>query len=231
MKLQIESKNGYFLTNCQIRKPPLLENALQKFLLNKMEYKTQYLQKNYSYGFYGYSYMGQKDSTNQYASDLLHSFVISDFHPIESYPKEFHEFLQNEWKVINATVAHIERTIIDMLDYKNKNEIKQFYTQNIGHMLSMNHYPKVEEDSCQVRLSAHKDVSLLSVFPFGIQKDLMIQNFEGRWVKVKATKKVIVLTGYLLECITKGAIKGINHKVMFSKKFNPEIQWYYFLYH
>ena len=70
-----------------------LENAFKDFMSKSFNYRKIYCQQNYNYGFDGYSYLGMEESTNQYAADLLHSFVLSEFHTIHSFPKEFYSEL------------------------------------------------------------------------------------------------------------------------------------------
>lgn len=70
MNMQIELKNGYFQTNQLIEKNPI-EKSFIEFIQQDDSYKNKFLQKHYTYGFDGYSYMGQEDSTNQYPHDLL----------------------------------------------------------------------------------------------------------------------------------------------------------------
>jgi hypothetical protein len=88
MNVKVELKNGYFKSNLCL-KDRLIDTAYKEFISKDFTYKKTYLQKKYNYGFDGYSYLGQKDSSNQYAEDLLHSFVISEFSDPKTFPKEF----------------------------------------------------------------------------------------------------------------------------------------------
>ena len=59
------------------------------------------------------------------------------------------------------------------------------------------------------RLSKHKDVSLITVFPFGISKGLFLIDEHNQEVAVEASHNLIAFPGYLMECLTYGKIKGI----------------------
>lgn len=119
MEIQIELKNGYFQTNQPIEKNPF-EKTFVDFIRKDKIYKKRFLQENYNYGFDGYSYLGQKDSTNQYPQDKLHLFVLSEFHAIESYPEEFHNYMNFNFKNNIETVKCIEKKLLETLPLNNK---------------------------------------------------------------------------------------------------------------
>ena len=64
MNVKVELKNGYFKSNLCL-KDRLIDTVYKEFISKDFSYKKTYLQKKYNYGFDGYSYLGQKDSSNQ----------------------------------------------------------------------------------------------------------------------------------------------------------------------
>ncbi|MAD50761.1 MAG: hypothetical protein CMC95_05640 [Flavobacteriales bacterium] len=218
MNVKVELKNGYFKSNLCL-KDRLIDTAYKEFISKDFTYKKTYLQKKYNYGFDRYSYLGQKDSSNQYAEDLLHSFVISEFSDPKTFPKEFQPFLKHQWTYLTDKIKQVELKILESLNIDNKKDIIRFHEQYIGYMMSMNYYPaNINNEAKKYRLSKHKDVSLITVFPFGISKGLFLIDEHNQEVAVEASHNLIAFPGYLMECLTYGKIKGIEHSV----KFNPK---------
>lgn len=81
-------------------------------------------------------------------------------------------------------------------------------------MISANHYPEISSN--KTRLSEHKDVSFVSIFPYGIGEGLMIQNTQKKWVEIKPTNTIIGFYGYLMECLSEKEVMATNHKVLTS---------------
>lgn len=221
MSVKIEYKDGYFQTDIQIE-PSIIQKSFELFLSRDFNYKKQFLQKNYEYGFDGYSYMGQGNSINQYAEDFLHSLVISEFNPPHKYPTEFIPFFNTEWKKIQDKIKSIEKSIIKNIETNINTSLVDFYNEYIGHMMSMNYYPKIDCHKNNIRLTEHKDVSLFSIFPFGIDQGLQIKNKTNQWINVPATNKAIGMTGFLLESLTNNTIKATNHRVIFNQIQNTK---------
>ena len=158
----------------------IIKTALKNFVYQSETYKEQYLQSKYDMAFDGYSYLGQKDSLNQYDTDLLHSFVLSEFTDHHKFPKEFHYFFKEQWSSLLSLVRNIEKKVVQHLNIEG---LSRFYDEQIGHMLSCNYYPslnylKKTSESCATRLSSHKDVSLFTVFLFGVDDGFSCQKFE-----------------------------------------------------
>jgi hypothetical protein len=192
-----------------------LKSSFQAFLKNTKAYKEKYLQASYHCGFDGYSYMGQKNSINQYDTDLLHSFVLSEFSEEEQFPVEFHSFLINEWQNLVLKIKSIELKLIDQLGIKG---LKDFYQDTIGHMVSCNYYPKLDgsiNSGDSERLSKHVDVSLFTVFVFGIDEGFSFQNFKNEKQALASIDNVVIFPGYLLEFLSKGKYKALEHQVDF----------------
>ena len=63
---------------------------------------------------------------------------------------------------------------------------------------------------------------LIIVFPFGVSKGLTLINETGLETDIDATDKLIVFPGYLLECLTNGKIKGLNHFLKFNGIHNEK---------
>ncbi|WP_282036399.1 2OG-Fe(II) oxygenase family protein [Saccharicrinis aurantiacus] len=191
----------------------LLRNAFRSFLSKDSDYKNQYLQKCYNRAFDGYSYMGQADSLNQYPSDMLHTFVLSDFAGSFDFPIEFKDFFDLEWKKIKELISTIELGIIEKIGDQN---LREFYKESVGHMVSCNYYPKVNNRSKNAndnkRLSDHSDVSLLTTFPFGVEEGLAyVQNDQSFIVGKK--QNVFAFNGYLMQYITAGKQTALMHHV------------------
>ena len=53
---------------------------------------------------------------NQYDTDLLHSFVLSEFSKKTDFPLEFHSFLGDDWDSLIARIKEIELGIISQLN-------------------------------------------------------------------------------------------------------------------
>ncbi len=191
-----------------------LQFAFKNFIKQPESYKKEFLQVYYNCGFDGYSFLGQKDSLNQYDTDLLYSFVLSEFSKQARFPKEFHVFLQNDWTNLVSKIKTIELYIIEQLKIEG---LKTFYENTIGHMVSCNYYPKVSlTNNISLRLSKHKDVSLFTVFVFGTNDGFSYQNFSNKKEALHASNNVVIFPGYLLEFLTKGKYKALEHQVDFT---------------
>lgn len=157
--------------------------------------------------------MGQKNSLNQYDTDLLHSFVLSEFSKKEQFPVEFHSFLKTEWHELISKIKTLELELIDQLEIKG---LHDFYDSSIGHMVSCNYYPKLNPAHAEVlRLSKHVDVSLFTVFVFGIDKGFSFQNIKNEKEALFSNDNIVVFPGYLLELLSNGKYKALEHQVDF----------------
>lgn len=216
-------KNDYIKSDLQCFDNSILKTGFQSFLKANTNYKENFLQKKYNYGFDGYSYLGQKDSSNQYETDLLHSFVISDFRNSNLFPEEFQDFMKFEWGNLQNKIRILERELIQKLAFPG---LLDFYEAHIGHMISCNYYPKTEPFNYtaknNTRLSEHRDVSLFTIFPFGFDRDFYYQNSKKEWVQIEATNNIVIFPGYLLEVFTNGKIKALNHCVKLPENRNSE---------
>lgn len=223
MAANLVFKNGFYQTDSRSFNDSELKSALVSFVSQNKVYKMDYLQKEFPYGFDGYSFQGQEDSSNQYPSDRLHSFVISDFITPSRFPKEFQSFYSNSWNSLQLKIRQLELEIIELIDIPG---LKAFYEKNIGHMISCNYYPQITETTLpneqKNRLSTHIDVSLFTVFPFGFDQDFYFENASGNWVNIPATQDIIVFPGYLMEVFTNGTLKALNHKVKLPENENRE---------
>ena len=199
-----------------------IKESFIRFLKSPSHYKNEFLQSRYNTAFDGYSYLGQKDSLNQYDTDMLHSFVLSDFQHIEYFPKEFHGFLSKEWPELTARVRERELKITKELDIP----ISELYeNDSMGYMMSCNYYPK--PNTCKLReknntrLSAHTDVSLFTIFPYGVPRGLSY--FDGnKHLEIGKKEKAIMFFGYFLEFVTDCKIKALNHQVELPNDLDSE---------
>ena len=182
-------------------------------------YRKAYLQKNFGYCFEGYSYQGQKDSTNQGEDDQVHTYVIFDF---------FEENRHASGMRLNVLGSIEIVTFIHALEIKLLTCIAPDLLQLLedsGHMLSTNYYPKVEY-SATLRLTEHPDISLFTCFPFGIDSDFKYQLNNGEWQQLKNPNQIIIFSGYLLESLT--SIKVLNHKVESKQTDQERFSFAYF---
>jgi 2OG-Fe(II) oxygenase superfamily len=205
-----------YLTDIPALPLPHLADSLRDFCRAVPEYRQRYLQQNYGTAFDGYSFPGQKDSLNQGPEDHLHSFVFSDFYSLDRYPPEFHTFIHEHWSSLCHQVQAVEQRILTELGLES---IASQFTSNFGHMMSANYYPGLKHTDTgkdAVRLSAHPDVSLLTVFPQGLGKDFQYQDVDGQWRDAPETDRLTLFAGDLLQWLTEGEIPALNHRVKHS---------------
>lgn len=205
--------HGLIMTDVAVLSAESMRRCMQNFMLRDGSYRRRFLQREYGFAFDGYSHYGQLDSTHQAADDLLHSFVFSDFYPKSAYPEEFHSFLHDEWSSLVRTLQRLELAILEALPADTVTD----YLTSFGHMMSANYYPPLANfDSSatgNTRLSAHPDVSLFTVFPFGMDGEFEYEDQSGQWQTVPASNNMIAFPGYLLQWLSNGAIKALNHRV------------------
>ncbi|OIQ30935.1 MAG: hypothetical protein BM564_01615 [Bacteroidetes bacterium MedPE-SWsnd-G2] len=209
MKAIIESQTP-ILQDSSVKK------ALSSFINQPDSYKSKFLQSAYNVGFDGYSYIGQKDSLNQYDTDLLHSFVISDFVSVDKYPKEFHQFLATEWQVLTTAIKTIELELAEQLNLPGL--IQLYQEDKVGYMMSCNFYPDPKrlqaEAETNVRLSSHKDASIFTTFPFGIDKGLAYTTNENNIQNVGVVNQhMFSFKGYFIEYFSNHQQQALQHQV------------------
>ncbi|WP_119327826.1 2OG-Fe(II) oxygenase family protein [Cysteiniphilum halobium] len=90
-------------------------------------------------------------------------------------------------------------------------------------MISCNHYPNLESirsnHANSHRLSEHLDVSLFTIFPFGIPDGFEYKNnLTGKWCHLGATNKIVILCGFLLEYWSQNKFKACTHRVSLQHK-------------
>lgn len=208
-------KNAYDIIDTKIpilNKEPL-HNAFSSFLKHTSAFKKQFLQAHFPYAFDGYSFMGQTDSANQYDFDLLNTFVFSDLNPIDYFPDEFKKFRNNYWENLKKKMKEIEQNILSKLEIDG---LENFHREKMSYMISCNHYPAVQTENEVLRLSKHKDVSLFTIFPFGIPKGFQYTSSNGEEINYQNNKTIVAFPGYLLEKISKGKVKALHHGVNFK---------------
>ena len=212
---------GYLVTSFAALDCTELLEAFRTFIHRVRDYQLRFLQKRYGYAYDGFSYYGQTDSSHQAADDLISTFVLSEFYPVDRYPEEFQSFLKGGWHNVVETVRLLETDLLTQLDIPG---LLDFYHHNAGHMVSNNYYPPQRQFTTtaadNTRLSAHPDASLFTVFPFGIDEELELQvageNGESEWKSVDAVDSILLYPGYLMEMWSQGAIKAMNHRVRLS---------------
>ncbi|MFT7237593.1 MAG: isopenicillin N synthase-like dioxygenase [Cyclobacteriaceae bacterium] len=188
-----------------------IKKSFRSFLSQPAHYRKKFTQQHFDKAFDGYSYLGQEDSTNQYATDLLHSFVLSRFSSPELFPSEFHAFLTDEWEDTIAKVRMLERQVLEKLELP---EVTQVYETHVDHMISCNYYPPTDVlPSNDKRLSSHKDISLFSVFVYGIDEGLSyVQKGLGS-IRLGTKHSAILFPGYFLEYLSAGKYPALDHQV------------------
>lgn len=189
-----------------------LADRLRAFVERPWAYRRRYLQSAYRTAFDGYSFAGQTDSLNQGPEDALHSFVFSDFSPRSAFPEEFQRFLRHRWPAVTQAAREIERGLLIQLGVEG---LLEPYDASYGHMMSANYYPPLAgaQPKDGLRLTEHPDVSLLTLFPFGVEAGFEYQDVEGAWRAVPPSNRVVGFAGELLEWLTAGRIKALNHRV------------------
>lgn len=197
-------KTGIWYTGVPSLDPSTHVSCLRTFLSGEDRYKEQFLQTKLNTLFEGYSYMGQQDSSNQYADDQLYTYVISDFFDPTLHADEFQPLIQTQQELI-PYIASLEKQLISALS----KDLLSFYDNEVAHSLSANYYPSGGKDA--LRLTEHPDGSLLTVFPFGMDEEFKYEMSDGSWQTIKKTNEIICFSGYLMECMTD--IKSLNHKV------------------
>lgn len=191
-----------------------IKTSFKHFLKRNESYRYRFLQSKYNSAFDGYSYIGQKDSLNQYSTDMLHSFVLSNFTDIDEFPKEFHNFLLHDWEKITIIVRQYETEILKKINNSTLNHL--YKNDAIGYMMSCNYYPKTNSLNFvaknNTRLSMHKDVSLFTTFPFGISQGFTyFRNKDA--ITLGARNNIFTFAGYFMEFSTKQAYSALNHQV------------------
>lgn len=198
-------EKGFYHSNLKAWPRDQISRAMLQFMDRPMTERLAFLQKEMNSVFDGYSYQGQADSLNQGAEDMVHTFLISEFTEKEAFPSEWQVYLSNEFKSISRELFQIETELIQHL----KLTIKRV---DLGHMVSCNFYPAQGEISNKLRLSEHPDVSLFTIFPFGIDDQLEYEE-NGEWKPLSASNNMVIFSGYLLETLTNGKVKALNHRV------------------
>jgi len=205
--------NAPFITDIPVFELHDLPAALRSFSARPFSERQRYTQDNYGVAFDGYSWPGQVDSLNQGPEDGLHSFVFSDFlHPTR-YPREFQPFLASHWPAVSAAVRELEQSVLTELELA---QVASQHRRHFGHMMSANFYPALTGSSFSpggLRLTEHPDVSLLTVFPFGIVSEFQYRDANGDWVDLPTCNRVVVFAGDLLQWITDGEVAALHHRV------------------
>ncbi|MCY3984834.1 MAG: hypothetical protein OXE85_13070 [Roseovarius sp.] len=212
-----------FETDMAQRSDATLREALRNFVAQPDARKAPFLQDRFDHGFDGYSYWGQSDSKNQYDTDMLHSFVISEFTPPECFPAEFQRFFDTEWESLRKTVRGMEREIIASVNMPGLNDLHE---RSIGYMVSCNYYPSTrgarQTARGNTRLSRHKDVSLLTTFVFGLDAGLSYLDADGKVREMGQKRHILSFPGYLMEVLSEGRIPALNHQVDLPEEARSE---------
>lgn len=216
-------EDGLVVTTVPALAPGELPARLRSFVQTDATHRRKFLQERFGYAFDGYSYMGQTDSRNQGAEDLLHSFVFSDFFPAQRYPRELRPYIDGAWPPLKRFVRDIEAKLLAALGLDHVVE----QHRAMGHMMSANYYPPVEEQSdaangADLRLTEHPDASLATVFPFGLDDAFEYLDAHGRWRAAPATRTVVAFPGHLLEWMSGGRVKALNHRVRLDQRRGSE---------
>lgn len=214
---------GLITTNIPAAKDTVLRTALQGFLALPLPERMQYSQQQLGMAFDGYSYMGQADSINQYDTDLLHSFVLSNISSGKTFPHTFQEYLKNAFQEQLGYIRALEKEVLNWLGFS---ELEGFYEDHIKHMVSCNFYPELgsahQKTKALDRLSFHTDVSLFSVFLFGLESGFAYEKSSGEKVILNAMAEVVLFPGHFMELVTNGRIKALNHGVVLPENTREE---------
>lgn len=205
----------------EVMSADILKSAFTSFLAQPQAYKNDYLQKNVKSVFDGYSYLGQEDSLNQYSSDWLHSFVLSDLTTIDSFPREFHFFLKQQFTQIKAFKTTID---LALANHYGLQVVADLYKNDeVAFMISCNYYPPANDSKeLQELLSAHVDVSLFTTFPFGISEGLVVNGIDGTEMSLGKQDMAFSFKGYGAELLSDNEVKATNHYVKVSPHATSE---------
>jgi isopenicillin N synthase-like dioxygenase len=202
-----EIDQGLILTDIPVLPMAPIMRCMQDFMSTTLSARCDFLQKDYGFAFDGYSHYGQADSTHQSTEDLLHSFVFSDFYAAERHPKAFQASVREPWAALTQQLRSLEMSLLAALPAA----VGIWYQQFAGHMMYANYYPPLKHFDAvaagNTRLSAHPDVSLFTVFPFGLDSAFEYQDERGQWLPAPATNTMIAFPGYLLEWLSNGSVR------------------------
>ena len=207
-------EKGFYYTDLNAWSSIEITEALQQFMQRPKTEREHFLQKKINSVFDGYSYLGQIDSLNQGVDDLVHTFVISEFTSTQQFPAEWQNYLATQYDPLSKVLRSIESEIIKRL-------FSDLDRNKLGHMVSCNYYPKTATNSQKQRLSEHPDVSLFTIFPFGIDNQLEYE-IDGVWKSLPSSKNMVIITGYFSEVISDGKIKSLNHRVKKAEASSKE---------
>lgn len=198
-------EKGFYYSDIKAWSSSEITDTFKQFLQRSDDEKMEFLQKEINSVFDGYSYQGQADSLNQGPEDLVHTFVISEFTDHTRFSIEWRNYLATQFKALSSLLQTIESSLIPLL-------FEQVSRRQFGHMVSCNYYPKQNIDRKTKRLSAHPDVSLFTIFPFGIDDQLEYEE-NGVWKSMPPSTNMVMINGYFAEVISDGKVIALNHRV------------------
>jgi hypothetical protein len=207
-------EKGFYYSNLDGLPSAAIKETMRQFMHRKTDDRIQFLQKEINSVFDGYSYQGQTDSLNQGAEDLVHTFVISEFTDPTSFPLEWQHYLSQAFFQLSNKLSILETVLIEKLAL-------HINRKDLGHMVSCNYYPSTNDSKALLRLGAHPDVSLFTVFPFGIDDQLEFEE-NGIWEPLPASDKMVIITGYFSEVLSNGRVSALNHRVRQSQPNSSE---------
>lgn len=207
-------EKGFYDTKIEAFDAEPIRAALAEFMTQPLCERLPFLQKHIDSVFDGYSFQGQTDSLNQGADDLVYTFVLSEFTEASKFPVEFQSFLNQEFKAISKSLSNLEKHLEKELQLTINHA-------QVGHMVSCNFYPAHGENVHSLLLSEHPDVSLFTIFPFGVDDQLEYED-HGIWKSFPASDTMVIFSGFFAETISKGRIKALNHRVKARAKNNLE---------
>ncbi|MDP4966133.1 MAG: hypothetical protein NWQ55_13725 [Salibacteraceae bacterium] len=207
-------EKGFYDTKIKAFDAEPIRAALAEFMNRPIAERLPFLQKQIDSVFDGYSFQGQTDSLNQGADDLVYTFVLSEFTEASKFPVEFQSFLNQEFKAISKSLSKLEKHLEKELQLPINHA-------QVGHMVSCNFYPAQGENVHPLLLSEHPDVSLFTIFPFGVDAQLEYEG-HGIWKSFPASDTMVILSGFFAETISEGRIKALNHRVKARAKNNLE---------
>lgn len=202
---------------------PIIDNEFHKvfsdFIRQPLNYKKQYLQRNIQHVFDGYSYEGQLDSLNQGSEDLVETMVVSEHFDATTYPSEFKDIqtciLPGLWKELDKVLMDLTDTYAVNIDWSC-----------FEWMLSMNYYPPLlSAPKTPLRLTEHPDISLFTIFPFGVDECLEVES-NGLWKSSPSKENMAFQTGYFAQWMF--GISASNHRVAHAVDWNKERYSYAF---
>ncbi|CAL1354061.1 unnamed protein product [Linum trigynum] len=135
-------------------------------------------------------------------------------HLLPNLPLPFRDTVEQYSLEVKNLASTILKHVGKALKIEGDEEMKDFY-ENVRQTMRMNYYPPCPKPERVMGLTPHSDGTGLTVLLQIGQVDGLQIKKDGRWVPVKAIPNAFVVNvGDILEIITNGAYRSIEHRAM-----------------